>query len=157
MEDSGITAVNSVDLKERLVALILPIVEHHEAVLVDLELKGAFNSQVIRLLVHKAPAATVQLCEAISREMADLLDAEDPIPGRYRLEVTSPGLDRPLDSDGDFKRAEARNVKVTLSAGNTFLGRLVAWDADSITLDCENEERSIGRPDIAKATIEAEL
>ena len=87
--------------------------------------------------------------------MADLFDIEDPIAGRYRLEVTSPGLDRPLETDGDFTRARGRLLKVVLMSGRVVKGRLVAWEADQLQLD--NPAESVARADIAKANIEPEL
>ncbi len=106
-------------------------------------------------MVHKNRGITLATCEAISREVADLFDIEDPIAGRYRLEVTSPGLDRPLETDGDFTRACGRLLKVVLTSGRVIKGRLVAWEDDQIQLDSLAE--SVARTDIAKANIEPEL
>ena len=129
----------------------------HRAELVDLELMGPNSNQTLRLLVHKDPGIGVDLCAAISREVADLLDVEDPIPGRYRLEVTSPGLNRPLVSDRDFARVGSSYLKVLLSSGHTFYGELAAWDRETITLNGEDGAKPIERKAIAKATIEAKL
>jgi len=107
--------------------------------------------------VHKEHGITVENCEAISREVGDLLDIEDPITGRYRLEVTSPGLSRPLRTDRDFTRAHARLLKVVLVSGRTVQGRLEAWDSRAITLNGPDGRQFIERQEIAKATIEAEL
>ena len=116
----GDTAISTADqsvLKDSLIQLLEPVVLDHGAVLVGLELSGPGNNQNIRILVDKDPGITLAQCEAISREVADILDVEDPVPGRYRLEVTSPGLDRPLQSDQDFERAVSRLLKVALSSG----------------------------------------
>ena len=149
--------------------LTRPIVEDHGADLVDIEVVGSPNNQTVRLLVYKTPGVTVSLCVAISREAADLLDVEDPIPGRYRLEVTSPGLARPLVTDGDFSRAAGRLVKVVLTTGPTHLGRLQEWDCDSVTLagdggkigarrqPGDQQNLRIERGTIGKATIQAEF
>lgn len=143
--------------KERLVGLLEPVVRDHRAELVDLEFMGPNNNKTLRLLVHKDPGIGVDLCEAISREVADLLDVEDPIPGRYRLEVTSPGLDRPLVTDRDFSRVGSRQVKILLSSGHTYYGELVAWDRETITLNGEDGVEPIERKAVAKVTIEAKL
>ena len=144
-------------LKDDLVALLEPLVADHDAELVDLEVVGAINNQTVRLLVHRDPAIGLDQCEAISREAADLLDVEDPVPGRYRLEVTSPGLDRPLQTDQDFGRAAGRLLKVVMSSGRTLSGRLQHWEVEQIVLDDGDEALSIDRKEIAKATIQAEL
>ena len=155
------------DLKDRLIGLTRPIVQDHGADLVDLELVGNTNNQTVRLLVHKVSGVTVELCVAISREAADLLDVEDPIPGRYRLEVTSPGLDRPLVSDSDFGRALGRLVKTVSSNGETHLGRLLDWDGEFLTLEADTAASKgkrdgeasvrVERRSITRATIQAEL
>ena len=97
-------------------------------------------------------------CEQISREIADFLDVQDPLPGRYRLEVTSPGLDRPLVTDGDFARAKDRLLKIVLISGKNHRGRLVGWDSAQITLDNgRGNTEYVIRENIAKATIEVEF
>lgn len=145
------------ELRQRLIEWLGPIVQDHGAELVDLELVGAVNRQTLRLVIHREGGVTVALCEAISREISDFLDVEDPIPGRYRLEVTSPGLDRPLRTDGDFARACSRRLKVVLFSGKAVFGRLVEWDGESIELEGEEGRQWIRRQEIAKATIDVEL
>ena len=150
--------------------LTRPLIEDHGADLVDVELLGHTSNQTVRLLVHKVPGVTVELCVAISKEAADLFDIEDPIPGRYRLEVTSPGLDRPLVTDGDFNRASGRQVKVVQASGETWVGRLADFDNEYLSLDATPAKKPrqkakpvldelvrVERRNIAKATIQAEL
>lgn len=149
--------VDRIELKARLIELLEPIVQDHGAALVDLELAGAVGDCTLRLLVHQEPGTTVRLCEQISLEVGDLLDGEDPIPGRYRIEVTSPGLDRPLKTDQDFARALSRLVKVVQPSGRTILGRLVEWGGEHLSLETAAGPEEVRRQEIAKATIEAEL
>ena len=144
-------------LRQRLTALLEPVVSQHGAVLVDVELAGPVNNQTLRVLVHHVDGVPVTLCEVISREVSDLLDVDDPISGRYRLEVTSPGLSRPLRTDGDFQRAAGRRLKVVMTSGRNVGGRLNAWDAEALELEGDAGTRTVLRRDIAKATIEAEL
>jgi ribosome maturation factor RimP len=143
-------------LRHLLIELVEPIVVDYEASLVDVEIMGKRNSRSIRVLVHKDHGITLDLCESISREIGDLLDFEDPVSGRYRLEVTSPGLDRPLVTDSDFARASAKQLKVLLYSGRSVSGRLANWDPDAIELQIEKEVvNRIPRSEIVKATIEA--
>lgn len=145
-------------LRQLLVGLVEPVVADFGASLVDVEIVGRKNSRSIRCLVHKDPGITLDLCESISREVGDLLDAEDPVSGRYRLEVTSPGLDRPLVDDSDFARASERQLKVLLHSGRSVSGRLAGWDRDAIELVVEKKVADrIPRSEIVKATIEAEM
>ena len=148
---------SQIDLKERLSELLEPVVKDHGASLVDLELNGAPNNQTLRLLIHVDSGVSLELCQAISREAADLLDVEDPIQKRYRLEITSPGLDRPLETDQDFSRALKRNLKLVLANGKTIHGRLQNWEDDRLILQLGGGVEAIERREIAKATIEAEF
>lgn len=150
-------------LRRALAELAEPVVAEHEAELVDVEVSGR-GSYNVRLLVHRSTGATVDLCEAISRELSDLLDVEDPVPGRYRLEVTSPGLDRPLRTDADYRRAQSRQLKVVTSDGRTLLGRLVDFSDTEIELELKagRKERAaerivLQREEVARATIEVEF
>jgi ribosome maturation factor RimP len=144
------------ELRELLVGLVTPVVEEHAAELVDLEVAGARNSRIIRLLVHKDPAISVELCGAISREVGDLLDIDDPVTGHYRLEVTSPGLGRPLQTDRDLARAVGRGIKVVMTTGHTHQGVLLRWDETNIAVSpagSSEAELTLSREVIAKATI----
>ena len=147
----------NLDLRERLSRLLLPVVERSGATLVDLELGGSEGNLTIRLLVHKDPATSVNLCQAISLGAGEILDAEDPIPGHYRLEVTSPGLSRSLRTDQDFDRAASRQLKVVMSSGKTFHGRLLEFGSDYISLESKAGTQKLTRGEIARATIQAEL
>ena len=145
------------ELRNKLVGLLEPVVEDHGAELVDLELVGAMGSCTLRLLVHRDPGITINLCAEISLEVGDLLDVHELVPGRYRIEVTSPGLDRPLKTDKDFARACSRLVKVVQTTGRNLSGRLLEWETDSISLDTAKGLEKVSRSEIAKATIEAEF
>lgn len=103
---------SNIDLTE-LIEIIEPIVESFSAELVDVELKGRPGNQILRIFVDVEGGITLDLCERISREISDLLDRKDPIPGRYRLEVSSPGIDRPLKNWKDFRRNVNRKVRLS--------------------------------------------
>lgn len=144
-------------LRAQLVEMAAPVVADHGAELVDIEIAGT-GTYSVRVLVHRDGGVDVVLCTEISREVADLFDVEDPIPGRYRLEVTSPGLDRPLQSDGDFRRAENRLLKVVTAQGRTLTGRLKSFTPSQIVLEHDGGEQApLERADIAKATVEVEF
>jgi ribosome maturation factor RimP len=145
-------------LRERLLSCAGPIVEDHGGELVDVEVDSGKGQHTVRLLVYSNAGVTVRLCEGISRELSDMLDVQDPLPGRYRLEVTSPGLDRQLSTDDDYRRALNRKLKVVLTDGRTETGRLHGWNEQEITLEVsQGEKRAISRPAIAKATVEVEF
>lgn len=145
-----------------IVELAGPVVVDHGAELVDVDVAGK-GTYSVRILVHRDTGVDIVLCTAIAREVSDLFDVEDPIPGRYRLEVTSPGLDRPLQTDADFRRARSRLVKVVTRQGRTEVGRLVNFDSGKIelvivgTTGSADNSRHVERADIAKATVEVEF
>jgi len=108
-------------LKERLSSLVAPVVDRFALDLVDLELKGSKNNMVVRAIVDTDGGVTIDTCAAVSRALADELDIADIMPGRYRLEVSSPGTDRPLRSKRDFERNLGREVRVFHRAGETIV------------------------------------
>ena len=92
--------------------LVFPILESRSVDLIDIELKGGSGSQLLRIVVDVDGGITLDQCVQLSREISDLLDTQDLITGRYRLEVSSPGLDRPLKTERDFKRNLGRKVRI---------------------------------------------
>ncbi|MEE4185093.1 MAG: ribosome maturation factor RimP [Gammaproteobacteria bacterium] len=99
--------------REQLVALLEPTVEQLGYELADIELDLSGNS-VLRLFIDKADGIALEDCEAVSRQVSALLDVEDPIPGEYNLEVSSPGLNRRLVKPEHFERFAGSRVKVRL-------------------------------------------
>jgi len=82
--------------------------------LVEVELKGAGKNQLLRITIDKPGGITHADCEAVSRDVSAALDAEDPIPGSYQLEVTSPGVERELKKWQDWERFRGQKAKVVL-------------------------------------------
>jgi ribosome maturation factor RimP len=93
---------------------IAPLVEDDGLEIVELKFFEGGPASVLRIYVDKAGGVTVDQCANLSRKISDFLDIEDLIPSRYKLEVSSPGLDRPLFSGADFKRKIGERVKVFL-------------------------------------------
>jgi ribosome maturation factor RimP len=144
-------------LRRNIADLAGPVVTDHGAELVDVEVSGK-EPYTVRLLVHHADGVNLVLCTGIAREVSDLFDVQDPIPGRYRLEVTSPGLGRPLRTDGDFRRAIGRILKVVTVQGRSENGRLLSFTEEAIVLAVDDDKQStVDRSDIAKATVEVEF
>lgn len=80
--------------------------------IVELELKGAGKAQLLRIYIDKPEGVTHGDCELVSRQMSEILDQEDPIPGTYQLEVSSPGVERNLKKWKDWERFIGQKVKV---------------------------------------------
>jgi ribosome maturation factor RimP len=96
---------------------------------------------------------TLDVCAQVSRELSRMLDADDPIPGRYMLEVTSPGLDRPLKTETDFRKNTGKDVKVVLVSGRHEGGTVEDVGSDRVTLLRDGERVDIPLDQIAKATL----
>lgn len=92
--------------------LILPILEFENIDLVDIELKGKPGARLLRIFVDIDGGIPLDKCVSLSREFSDVLDTKDMIKGRYRLEVSSPGFDRPLKTARDFQRNIGRKIKL---------------------------------------------
>jgi len=106
---NGLVAMDP--LRERLLPIITPIVvERFGLDFIDLELKGGRSNKVVRIVVDADGGVKLDTCAAISQAISDELDTSDLIPGRYRLEVSSPGVDRPLRTMRDFQRNLGRTV-----------------------------------------------
>lgn len=144
-----------------------PILDSLRLELVDVEFKRSGREAVLRLFIDKEGGVTLDDCADVSRELSLVLDVEDCIPCAYNLEVSSPGLDRPLKSEADYGRFAGRLVKVRTyepfpdDAGNrrkTFLGRLEGLRGGCVVLTLtEGQTASIPLERVAKANLEFEF
>ncbi len=133
--------------------LIMPLIEEHQFELVDMEYVKEGANWYLRAYIDKPGGINVDDCEVISRAFSDLLDRDDFIEDSYILEVSSPGLGRPLKKDKDFQRSLGEEVEVRLyrprNHQKEFRGILKAWDAKTVTVDMSGEELVLERGDIA--------
>ena len=113
-------------LTERLQQAIAPVLEDLQAELVELDLVMASGQIIIRLLVDK-PGAGINLdeCALINRRLGDIIEEQNIIPDRYLLEVSSPGIDRPLKAKSDFARNSGKPVKLFLREA---VNGKIEWD-----------------------------
>ncbi len=113
--------------------------------LVDLEYRREPGGWTLRLYIDKDGGVTLEDCQRVSHEIGTLLEVEDPIPHRFNLEVSSPGLDRPLKSATDFRASVGKLVRASvcepIEGRRNFRGRLVAVDGtdDAPVLRIEDE------------------
>ena len=126
-------------------ALILPIINKNNYELVDIEFVREGSNWFLRAYVDKEGGFSVNDCEKVSREFSDLLDKEDFIEESYILEISSPGLGRPLKKDKDFERSIGEEVEVKLykvfEEQKEFSGTLEAYDANTVTLGFEDDTK----------------
>ena len=126
-------------VQDKLQALIEPLVETMGYELVLLEFSPHKGSALVRLFIDAPGGITLGDCERVSREVEGVLDVEDPIPQNYRLEVSSPGMDRPLVKPAHFERFVGHVAKVQLVAPKAgrrkFLGVLKGLQEGQVVLD----------------------
>ena len=134
--------------------ILIPIVEEYGFELVDVEYVKEGSVWYLRAYIDKEGGITVNDCEAVAREMNEILDREDFIPDSYTFEVSSPGLGRPLKKEKDFVRNMGKDVEIrtyrSIDRSKEFVGTLKAYDKDSVTITDENgSDRTFLRTDIA--------
>ena len=134
--------------------LLMPLVDAHGFELVDVEYVKEGGSWYLRGYIDKPGGIAVDDCEVISRALSDLLDEHDFIEDSYILEVSSPGLGRPLKKEKDFVRSQGELVEVrtyrAIQHQKEFTGILNAWDKGTVTLLMEDgTEMKFAREDIA--------
>ena len=134
--------------------LIMPLIEQHQFELVDVEYVKEGGNWYLRAYIDKPGGITVDDCEVVSRALSDLLDKHDFIEDAYVLEVSSPGLGRPLKKEKDFARSIGEEVDVrtfrAISHQKEFTGILRDYDKEKIVLEMEDQELlEIARADIA--------
>ncbi len=110
--------------------------------LVDVELSGSGRHATLRVYIDGPHGVSVDDCADVSHQLSAILDVEDPLPGSYTLEVSSPGLDRPLVTPEDFRRFIGETVKIRLReplmGRKNFTGRLVEAAGDHVVVEADS-------------------
>ena len=141
------------DIEHRVESLVMPIIEEGNFELVDVEYVKEGSNFYLRVFADKEGGINIDDCVLISRALEVKLDEEDFIPDAYILEVSSPGLARPLKKEKDFKRSIGKDVDIKLFKAvdqqKEFTGVLKDYTADEIVLDIDGEEKRFFRKDLA--------
>lgn len=156
-----------IDVVARVTELAEPLAASLGLELAEVEYRQEGRQMVLRLYIDKDGGVTLDDCSAVSRELTEILDVEDFIQGHYNLEVSSPGLNRPLKKPSDFESYTGRLVKIRTfepladDAGNmrkTFLGELLGLSDSIVRLKLnEGQTASIPLGKVAKANLEFEF
>jgi len=132
---------------EELVALLGPAVEGLGYELSDLEVRIGSRDGLLRVFIDKPQGIGLEDCEIVNRQISTLLDVEDPLPGNYVLEVSSPGLDRRLTKVEHFKRFMGNDIRVKLrfplEGRKNFRGALRAADEENIEVEVDGKLHSL--------------
>ena len=138
----------------RVETWLLPILKEHKFELVDVEYVKEVGVWYLRAYIDKEGGITVDDCEVISRRLGEWLDKEDFIDDSYILEVSSPGLGRPLKKEKDFARSIGKEVEVRLykplNKQKEYTGTLASYDAATVTVTLEDgNDLAFQKSDIA--------
>lgn len=125
--------------------------------LLGIELSQNGNGSILRIYIDKEEGIDIDDCAKVSRQLTGILDVEDPIAGNYDLEVSSPGLDRPLFKIEQFKKFIGETVKLKLyeklDGRKNFIGKLNAVDENEVVINCEDNEYTVQFEQIERARI----
>ena len=140
--------------EQKTEALLLPMMEEHHFELVDVEFVKEAGTWFLRAYIDKPGGITIDDCELISRALSDQLDKDDFIEEAYILEVSSPGLGRPLKKEKDYVRNMGKEIEIrtyrVIDRCKEFTGILKAYDDTSVTIADENDkETTFLKTDIA--------
>jgi ribosome maturation factor RimP len=141
----------------RLEEVIQPVLRGHGVELVDLDWRGSRPRGTLKLFVDKPGGVKVEDCERVSRELGDVLEVAGLIEGGYDLEVSSPGLDRILRKEREFRWAVGRAVRCWTAGGREFFGRLVEVRPEMLRLEHGGQSIEVPRAQLTKARLEAEV
>ena len=142
------------EIEQHCTELVTPIIEEHGFELVDVEYVKEGSDYYLRVYADKEGGINIDDCVLISRALEEKLDAEDFISDAYILEVSSPGLGRPLKKEKDFKRSLGEEVEIrtyrAIDRQKEFVGLLKAYDDSTVTITYEDDtEQTFDRGDIA--------
>lgn len=138
--------------------VVQPVLRDHGLTLVDLEWRPRRPRGVLRLFVDKPGGVGIDDCQRLSREVGDVLDASALIEEAYDLEVSSPGLDRQLRTDREFRWAGGKRVRCWLAGGQEIRGRLVGIDGGQLVLEQDDgTEVKLDRASVTKVRLDADV
>ena len=148
------------DIKQRVSHMARQIADAQGIKIFDIELLGR-GKLLLRVIIDKEGGVTHDDCERFSKSLGALLDIEDPFLGSYRLEVSSPGLDRPLKNINDFEKNIGKLARIVtgeeIEKQKFFIGRILEISNDSVKLLVDKREVDIPFVKISKARLEVEF
>jgi ribosome maturation factor RimP len=145
-------------ITETVEKIALPILEAEGLELVDVEYKKEGQNWFLRVFIDReGKPIDLDDCSRVSERLSEALDEADPIPGAYFLEVSSPGAERPLKKEADYKKAIGKNVYVTtyepIEGQKAFEGVLTRFEVNQITVEEKGKAFRIPLDKVAKARL----
>ena len=152
------------EIVEKVRAIAAPLAAGEGLELVDVELAGAGGRTTLRLYIDRAGGVSLDDCTSVSRAVSAALDVEDPIEGAYDLEVSSPGLDRPLRTPEHFQKFAGEEVRIKaygpipeLEDRKTFHGTLRGFEEGRVLVEVDGKLFRVPHEQIAKAHVEGRV
>ncbi|MBN2767870.1 MAG: ribosome maturation factor RimP [Campylobacterales bacterium] len=130
---------------------IAKIVASHGATLYDTEIASEFDETIFRVYITKEGGVSLDLCSAISHDLSLYFDVNSPLEVQYRLEVSSPGIERVLNKPKHFANSIGEMIKLRVVDEGNIIGVLKSFDDNTLVVDIEGKERSIDMGSIKKA------
>jgi ribosome maturation factor RimP len=147
-------------VQEFVAAKAAEVLEPQGVELVDVGYRREGGQWVLRLYIDRPGGVTLDDCAKVSRQVGDLLEVSDSIDHAYTLEVSSPGLDRPLKKESDFARYQGREVRIKtyspLFGRKNFRGKLLGLREGRVEVEVEGQTFAIPREAISKANLDVE-
>jgi ribosome maturation factor RimP len=148
------------DIRQKVLELAAQVADEQGLEIFDIELLGK-GKLLLRVILDKEGGVTLDDCERFSRSFAVLLDVENPVQGSYNLEVSSPGMDRPLKNMKDFEKNMGKLVRIVTAEKirnqSFFIGRISGIEGSIVKLSVKGHEIPIPFDSISKARLEIEL
>ena len=149
-------------LEKAVLEVLHPIVEENSCELVDIKYLRERGGRILRIFLDKEGGVTVDDCANVSRELSVVLDAYDIMPKHsYTLEVSSPGLRRPLNRQSDYERFKGRKVKIKttdpVEDRKVFSGTLLGMKGEMILMEVDGRSYSVPIASVSKANLEIDF
>jgi ribosome maturation factor RimP len=134
------------------------VASRHAVEVLELELRGRGRAQVLTVVLDADEPVEADVVERVSQELSRALDQADPLPGSYTLEVSTPGLGRPLQSGRDFRRQRGHEVRIVrgapgVGASSSLQGVVLAADDQAVTLDVAGSEVRVPLSDVVRGKV----
>jgi ribosome maturation factor RimP len=157
----GVAVGRKDEILNKVREIAAPLAAQEGLELIDVELGGPGGRQILRLFIDKSGGVSLDDCTSISRSVSAALDVEDPVAGAYDLEVSSPGLDRPLKTPEHFQKFAGKKVRVKTFGPlpecenrKTFVGILQGYENEMIVLDVDGRIFRVPHAQVSKANVD---
>ena len=154
-------SVSEQNIISNIKELLEPILYENNLELFDIEFKPSGHKGVLRIFIDKEDGVTIDDCTQVSRELGTLLDVHEIVPGSYTLEVSSPGLTRPLRKPSDYVRYKGKTVKIKtvedINDINVFTGKLLDFVDEKVSIETKGVNYLIPYDKIEKANLELDF